>query len=200
MGALALHKQEVGGDEGQVHGVHDGRRVALRRQGSTDRGRPAARVGRDTVSAVLRRFLRNAAIAAAVVVAVALVARALVSRLRPAPEPAVSWPPLSPEPGEAEPVQAEPVQAKAVERAEPTAPPESEPEPAAKSEPEPAVDASPWVEPEGDACPASHPLKAKLGSGIFHAPGGLNYDRTKPDRCYADAAAAEADGLRPSKR
>ena len=29
---------------------------------------------------------------------------------------------------------------------------------------------------------------------------GLNYERTHPDRCYRDAAAAEADGLRKSAR
>jgi len=56
-----------------------------------------------------------------------------------------------------------------------------------------------WVSPDDDACPASHPVKAKLGSGIYHLPGGVNYDRTKPDRCYLDATAAESDGLRPSK-
>lgn len=59
---------------------------------------------------------------------------------------------------------------------------------------------SPWVEPDGATCPASHPLKAKLSSGIYHSPGGLNYDRTNPDRCYADTQAAEFDGLRASKR
>jgi hypothetical protein len=42
-------------------------------------------------------------------------------------------------------------------------------------------------------------VKGKLASGIFHVPGGANYDRTRPDRCYADAGAAEADGLRASK-
>jgi hypothetical protein len=57
-----------------------------------------------------------------------------------------------------------------------------------------------WVEPNGDGtCPATHPTKAKVKSGIYHEPGGANYDRTKPDRCYVDAAAAEADGLRRSK-
>jgi hypothetical protein len=57
-----------------------------------------------------------------------------------------------------------------------------------------------WVEPNGDGgCPATHPVKAKVKSGIFHEPGGANYDRTKPDRCYVDATAAEADGLRRSK-
>ena len=31
-------------------------------------------------------------------------------------------------------------------------------------------------------------------------PGGANYARTQADRCYLSAAAAEADGLRASKR
>jgi hypothetical protein len=57
-----------------------------------------------------------------------------------------------------------------------------------------------WVEPTGDTCPPSHPVKAKMSSKIFHVEGGLNYDRTHPDRCYRDAAAAEADGLRKSAR
>ena len=68
-------------------------------------------------------------------------------------------------------------------------------EPAEKPAP---VDA--WVEPDGDACPVTHPVKAKLASGIFHEPGGQMYDRTTPDRCYRDADAAIADGLRASKR
>ncbi len=60
--------------------------------------------------------------------------------------------------------------------------------------------ATPWVDPiEGD-CPASHPVKAKLTSGIYHLPGGGNYDRTRAERCYVDANAATADGLRPPKR
>ena len=57
-----------------------------------------------------------------------------------------------------------------------------------------------WVGPEGGACPASHPVKAKLSSGVFHLPGMIYYDRTNPDRCYTDASAAEADGLRQAKR
>lgn len=57
-----------------------------------------------------------------------------------------------------------------------------------------------WVEPADDGTPPpTHPVKAKLASGIFHVPGGQFYDRVRPDRCYKDAAAAEADGLRPSK-
>jgi hypothetical protein len=58
-----------------------------------------------------------------------------------------------------------------------------------------------WVEPgNGGVCPTSHPVKGKLSSGIFHVPGGQNYERTRADRCYLDAAAAEADGLRRSQR
>jgi hypothetical protein len=57
-----------------------------------------------------------------------------------------------------------------------------------------------WVEPNDGTCPASHPVKAKMSSKIFHVEGGLNYARTHPDRCYRDAAAAEADGLRKSAR
>jgi hypothetical protein len=57
-----------------------------------------------------------------------------------------------------------------------------------------------WVEPDDGACPVSHPVKAKIASGIFHVPGGLSYDRTRADRCYVDAGSAESDGLRPAKR
>jgi hypothetical protein len=68
--------------------------------------------------------------------------------------------------------------------------------------PQPVPDATvAWVEPvEAGTCPANHPVKAKLSSGIYHLPGGANYARTQPDRCYRSAEAAEADGLRPSKR
>ncbi len=58
----------------------------------------------------------------------------------------------------------------------------------------------PWVEPRDGTCPATHPVKAKLRSGIYHLPDGALYDRTNPDRCYVDVAAAEADDLRPSQR
>jgi hypothetical protein len=57
-----------------------------------------------------------------------------------------------------------------------------------------------WVEPVAKTCPVAHPIKAKLSSNIFHAPGGVNYERTVPDRCYRDEAAAEADGFVKSKR
>ena len=57
-----------------------------------------------------------------------------------------------------------------------------------------------WLPGNDDgSTPASHPVKVKESSGIFHVPGGRFYDRTKPDRCYPTAAAAEADGYRRSK-
>ena len=59
---------------------------------------------------------------------------------------------------------------------------------------------TPWVDPIAGECPVSHPVKAKLTSGIYHLPGGGNYDRTRAERCYTDAHAAIADGLRAPKR
>jgi hypothetical protein len=62
------------------------------------------------------------------------------------------------------------------------------------------ADVEPWIEPVEGACPDSHPVKGKLASGIYHLPGGLNYTRTRADRCYLDPSAAESDGLRSAKR
>jgi hypothetical protein len=59
---------------------------------------------------------------------------------------------------------------------------------------------SPWVDPDDGVCPTSHPVKAKLASGIYHRPGGQSYERTRADRCYRDSGTAEADGLRAAKR
>jgi hypothetical protein len=56
------------------------------------------------------------------------------------------------------------------------------------------------VAPVDGACPPGYPVKAKHNSEVFHVPGGASYDRTTPDRCYRDAEAAEADGLRAAKR
>ena len=68
--------------------------------------------------------------------------------------------------------------------------------------PQPTVDTTPpWIDaPVGRECPDDYPVKAKLASGIYHVPGGANYARTQADRCYRSAAAAEAAGLRASKR
>jgi hypothetical protein len=55
-----------------------------------------------------------------------------------------------------------------------------------------------WCEPVDGECPEGYPVKVAR-SGIFHEPGGRSYDRTVPERCYAAAAHAEADGYRRAK-
>jgi hypothetical protein len=89
------------------------------------------------------------------------------------------WPPLPPLGGDGEPatVAATPPPAAPDRPAEPT-----------------------WRPPDDDgACPVGFPIKANDNSGIFHVPGGRFYDRTNPDRCYADAVTAIADGYRQAK-
>ncbi|MGI9119917.1 MAG: hypothetical protein ACR2G7_07340 [Acidimicrobiales bacterium] len=120
---------------------------------------------------------------------------------RPAPiphepsvdEPSVDEPLVDAEPVDEPLVDAEPVDEPLVD-AEPV---EVEP---VEVEPVVAEGSLPWVEPDDGECRASHPIKAKLSSGVFHLPGMMHYDRTNADRCYPDAAAAEADGLRQAKR
>jgi hypothetical protein len=58
----------------------------------------------------------------------------------------------------------------------------------------------PWVDPDGNICPDTHPVKGKLSSKIFQVEGNFAYWRTNPDRCYESAEAAIDDGLRPAKR
>ena len=39
---------------------------------------------------------------------------------------------------------------------------------------------APLTDPGADgSCPVTHPVKAKLASGIYHVPGGGNYERTE---------------------
>jgi hypothetical protein len=57
-----------------------------------------------------------------------------------------------------------------------------------------------WAFAVDGECPPSHPIKAKLRSGIYHLPGMMAYDRARPDRCYATEVDAQADGLRRAKR
>jgi hypothetical protein len=79
--------------------------------------------------------------------------------------------------------------------------PAQTPWPRLTDEPAPTSPPAAWVEPTGaGGCPDGYPVKAKVGSGIYHVEGGANYARTKPDRCYRSAEGAEADGLRPAKR
>ena len=63
-----------------------------------------------------------------------------------------------------------------------------------------ATVAPPWLPPLADgSCPEGYPVKANDNSGIYHVPGGRFYARTKPERCYAEAERAAADGYRPAK-
>jgi hypothetical protein len=58
-----------------------------------------------------------------------------------------------------------------------------------------------WVAPDdAGAALARYPVKAKESSRLYHLPGMLAYDRTRPDRCYMSAEAAEADGFVRAKR
>jgi hypothetical protein len=56
------------------------------------------------------------------------------------------------------------------------------------------------TEPVDGACPASHPVKGKASSGLFHLPGMVAYERTNADTCFVDADAAEAAGFTRAKR
>lgn len=80
---------------------------------------------------------------------------------------------------------------------EPVAPVASEP---AATEPDASEPVGSWVEPVDGVCPITHPIKGNAGSGIFHVPGGMSYDRTIPERCYATEDDAIADGYRKAKR
>ena len=168
----------------------------------------------------MKRLVRFASLVAALA-AVLAAAKAMRRPNDPLPTPASSpsepWPPLR---GENPPAGTEdpwtPDAAPAPNTPDPEAEaPAAAPKPASTDEatvrfPEPdgvpVADSKPagsaaWVEPTADGGnPEGYPIKAKMGSKIFHAPGQLNYDRTTPDRCYVDAAAAEADGLRAAKR
>ena len=172
---------------------------------------------------MLRRSFRFVFRAGIIGAAVAAVAKVVQGRRAgaPAPVPAAgplpreSWPPLEPDPTPHAPTTGTALQpdpeapasapvtddvplapapeASDLAPAPAPAPTDAGPDPIAESD-------VAWVEPDGDVCPTTHPVKAKLASKIFHVPGGLSYARTKPDRCYRDAGTAEADGLRPAKR
>ena len=145
---------------------------------------------------------------------------ALAKIFRPKPEPpavldagststgARAWPPLetaAPAAPVAPPAPSAPAAPVTPPAATPSAPaPERVDKPVAKKpatpQPAPKKTLEPWIDPEGNICPESHPVKGKLSSMIFQVPGNFAYGRTNPDRCYESAEAATADGLRPAKR
>ncbi len=168
----------------------------------------------------MKRLVRFASIAAALAAVLAAV-KAMRRPNDPLPTPAATpsepWPPLRAE-GSTERTDAPwtPDAAPAPNTPDPDAeaPVAATPRPESTDEatvrlPEPdgvpvaatPVQGASWTEPTASGeCPDGYPIKAKMGSKIFHSPGQLNYDRTTPDRCYVDATAAEADGLRAAKR
>lgn len=143
----------------------------------------------------MKRLVRFASLAAALA---AIVAGVKAMRRPNAPLPTAPatksdpWPPLR---GDNEPARTDPA---------PTpdaAPAPNTPEPDGVPVAAMPTHVASWTEPTDDGeCPDGYPVKAKMSSKIFHSPGQLNYDRTTPDRCYVDATAAEADGLRAAKR
>lgn len=100
-----------------------------------------------------------------------------------------SWPPLREEPPAAK--RTGPVQFATTTATPATTPPDAPTQPDHEAT---------WVAPVEGVCPVSHPIKGNADSGIFHVPGGMSYDRTVPERCYATEADAEADGFRRAKR
>jgi hypothetical protein len=164
---------------------------------------------------VLRRSFRIGLLVGLLGGAIAAAVKAVQGRAttQPASGPAPTWTPIPdaqpvvvPEPvrqPETQPPPKPRVERPAVSIADlQEAPAPVKKAPAAKKAPakKAAAKLPPWVEPINGECPPTHPVKGKLASKIYHLPGGFNYARTRPDRCYRDAAAAEADGLRPSKR
>jgi hypothetical protein len=126
------------------------------------------------------RVLRRLVLAAVLVAGVVLLVRRRASSAgyRPRPSPAIApdaaWPPISVPPISVPPTPVPPT----------PVPPSLDPD---------------WVAPTERQCPLSHPIKANSNSLIFHVPGGRFYDRTVPQRCYAEADAAIADGYRAAK-
>jgi len=152
----------------------------------------------------VRRLVWLGAIAGAVVGA----RRYAASRqARPELGSPATWPPL--EPGEAPVAAVGDLATAATAATTATLPPPELTTPPVSDEPvaavgdlateESPVDGARWVEPVEGGCPLSHPIKANSNSGIYHEPGGRFYDRTQAERCYAEAAAAEADGYRAAK-
>lgn len=126
-------------------------------------------------------------------------------KLLAASAPAPTWPPLTPATAVTTPVTTPsttpPERAEHVEQAVAKTQPAPKKVAAKKAAaPRKAAALAPWVDPVDGVCPTTHPVKGKLSSKLFHLPGMLAYERTKPDRCYLDPTAAESDGLTKAKR
>ena len=105
--------------------------------------------------------------------------RAWQRRSQPAVADGPNWPPLTPTKAPTVPVDRSFVATPVVEAR--------------------TVEAEAWVEPVDGQCPVDFPIKANDNSMIFHMPDGRSYERTIPERCYANADDAIADGYRAAK-
>jgi hypothetical protein len=149
----------------------------------------------------LRRIKRLAVLGVLIGGVVALRRVAARREARTVLGPPASWPPLQPgEPpvGAVGELAAEPVMDRAAATSGDVAVASDEPVAAvgdvAAEEP-----GAPWVRSADGSCPTSHPVKVNGTSGVYHLPGGPHYARTHAERCYVDAAAAEADGYRAAR-
>ena len=57
------------------------------------------------------------------------------------------------------------------------------------------------AKPQGSSCPANAPIKGNVrhGQKIYHIPSSPNYQQTKPEACFPNAAAAQQAGFRAPK-
>lgn len=145
-----------------------------------------------------RKILLVGVVVAVVAVVVRLFRGRSAPALAPGAAPTRPWPELRPEPLTPEDAPDWTGPAATLTDAGPLAADPSDD----GTEPPPASPAAEprWAEVVDGRCPETHPVKAKMSSGIYHLPGMLNYERARPDRCYRTAADAEADGLRAAKR
>ncbi|MDQ1376700.1 MAG: hypothetical protein QOE15_873 [Acidimicrobiaceae bacterium] len=138
-----------------------------------------------TVAAMVRRFVRFLLPSGLLLVVALLVRRSVhlrseVFRVVPSRD---AWPPIT-----------------EVERPPPPVTAETEAAQTEAAQTETVRAPAAWLAPADGECPPTHVIKAKEASGIYHLPGLANYNRTKPDRCYAEESAAEADGFTKAKR
>lgn len=50
------------------------------------------------------------------------------------------------------------------------------------------------------SCPSNKPIKGNAQSGIYHMPYGQYYNKTMPERCFANEQEAKDAGFRKSSR
>ncbi len=139
--------------------------------------------------------------AAAIVAPTARPTRVAAPQPTAAPEP-TDVPTATPQPTE-QPTEA-PAPTEAPQPA--VAPAQPQPTEAPAAQPNPASTGG--VAPiDVQRCPDDAPIKGNIrdrnpdkGAKIYHLPGDNGYAQTKPERCFATAADAEAAGFRPVKK